>query len=214
MATHKQYMEDRSLMGEANVTSVSTDGTVVRLERTLFHPQGGGQPADTGLIAGIAVLSVRHADASEVDHFLEKPAAFVPGDLVALEVDADQRRDNARHHSAGHLIADVVEGLFDTAKAVQGHHWPGESRVEFTGLGPDEAVDPALLQDVVNRAVASGMAFDIVKTNDGIRALKIGSGNPVGCGGTHVSTASELQGLIVTKVKRRKGRTKVSYSFT
>ncbi len=30
----------------------------VELDQTLFHPQGGGQPADRGLIAGIAVEGV------------------------------------------------------------------------------------------------------------------------------------------------------------
>ena len=46
-----------------------------------------------------------------------------------------------------------------------------------------------------------------------LRIVTIDRFDPLPCGGTHVLSLSEIKGLTVTKVKSKKGRTKISYSL-
>lgn len=116
--TDRLYLEDTyrfSLPGGAHVLRVVSETdpktgaarTAVVLDRTLFHPQGGGQPADQGTItllqrkegggpeaAGVvfAVEAVRDDGAGAVKHYgsfvgdVVEGEGFRPGDEVALQV--------------------------------------------------------------------------------------------------------------------------------
>ena len=54
------------------VSSEERDGKWnIELDRTLFYPEGGGQPADRGSLNGIAVLDVRKVD-KRIIHITEK----------------------------------------------------------------------------------------------------------------------------------------------
>lgn len=44
---------------DAKVTAVDPDGRRIALDRTAFYPTGGGQPHDTGQLAGLLVTEVR-----------------------------------------------------------------------------------------------------------------------------------------------------------
>src|SRR5262249_17722638 len=101
----------------------------VRLDRTLFHPPGGGQLPDQGTTtaangAAIPVSDVRNADDGAVDHVVPSDAALNAGDRVRMEIKADVRQLHARLHSAGHVIALAGERIEPALRAVSGHHWP------------------------------------------------------------------------------------------
>jgi len=213
MTTLKEYLAKDDLSGRATVTDVLEDGRILRLDRTLFHAQGGGQRADTGTIAGVAVTGVKHADNGDVDHHLASSVDLSVGDEVDIAVDETSRSINARYHSAGHLIADAVESLGLGLRAVQGHHWPGEARVEFEGGNPDSGPDVETIQSALDELIERVVDFQIVGDPYTSRALKIGAFKPVGCGGTHVKSSADLTGLTVGKVKHRKGRLRVSYTM-
>lgn len=72
----------------------------IELNQTLFHPQGGGQPADRGWIGGIAVEGVV-ARGDSVLHIVAQP---LPHGEVEIRVDEAAGRLHSRLHSAGHLI--------------------------------------------------------------------------------------------------------------
>ena len=114
-------------LARGHVIEVGGDGRpFVRLSETLFHPQGGGQKADRGTVGGRAVTHVAHADGGEVNHYLDSTDGLSDGDGVEMVVEAEWRQLNARWHTAGHLIAAVVEKLFPAVQGVAGHHWPGD----------------------------------------------------------------------------------------
>ncbi|KWV91765.1 hypothetical protein [Erythrobacter sp. YT30] len=212
--TLKNYLASNDLIGTAKVTAiVECNGkTVVRLDQTWFHAQGGGQKADRGTIAGQVVHHVAHAEDGQVDHVVDA-APFEIGDAVELIVDADWRQDGRRWHSAGHLIADCAEAVCAQIKARQGHHWPGEARVEFDGEPGDKVRFNEDLQAAIDRAIEEGVAMNIVGDPFANRALQIGENLPVCCGGTHVASARELKGLTITKAKTKRGNLRVSYGF-
>lgn len=92
------------------------DGFAV-LDQTLFYPEGGGQPSDTGLIVTRdGVLRVdRTFRLGEVILHQVRGGSLVPGERVKGKIDEDRRRSLMRHHTATHI-------LLRAAKDVLGSH--------------------------------------------------------------------------------------------
>jgi alanyl-tRNA synthetase len=214
MATLKLYLASDELACTAAITAVSDlgDRQLVRLDRTLFHAQGGGQQADRGTIEGFDVVDVRHADDGEVDHIVAS-AAFSVGPLVHLSVDRNRREENRRWHSAGHLIADCVMALDPRLTAIRGHHWPAEGRVEFAGDAVGLGALSERLTQSLQEMILQDIPFRIVGDPYRSRALQIGSNAAVPCGGTHVRSSRALAGLTIRKVQQKEGYLRISYGM-
>jgi alanyl-tRNA synthetase len=194
---------------------VSAVGVV--LDRTIFHPQGGGQPADKGLINTIKVLTVKE-DKSQLNeggspiiyHYLIKQDVveqeIMIGKEVKLAVEAAFRKQCKRSHSAGHLIADILEldPKFTAFKntALQGHHFPGFEYIKVD-LGGDITDTEKFIYDI-NESIADYIIQDlpVVATSNvnGIRYVKMGELARM-CGGTHVSSTKEIESCQVNKVR-------------
>jgi len=111
------YLEDSYLREcDAEVQSVE-EGRYVILNRTIFHPEGGGQPWDTGeIIRGdesfrvIYVRWLRRLVSHEVDR-----AGLEPGERVRCLLDWDRRYRSMRLHTALHILwaalTKAIEGL-------------------------------------------------------------------------------------------------------
>jgi len=211
--TVKSYLASPDISDAATITHVGDDGRpFVRLSETLFHPQGGGQKADRGTIAGRAVTHVAHADGCEVNHYLNSTDGLSIGDAVELFVDAECRQLSARWHTAGHLIAAVVERLFPNLQGVAGHHWPGEGRVEFSpGDGASAEEVAARLPDALVEAVRADLPVRVIGDPFSNREVVVGDSRPVGCGGTHLPSVGGLA-VTVTGVKAKGGKLRVSYA--
>lgn len=210
--TIKTYLESAALTGTTVVTSLTDEPRpVVRLRETWFHPQGGGQRGDRGMIGSARVLDTRHGPDSEVDHFVDSLDGLATGQLVDIAVDAGHRRRGAVLHSGGHLIAQAMQSIRPSLRAVAGHHWENEARVEFEGEAePDDALSAELearLHDLIAADLPIRMSGDAQRS----RAIRIGDFEPVGCGGTHAASTGELTGLRVTGVRKKNGRLRVSY---
>jgi Ser-tRNA(Ala) deacylase AlaX len=211
--TAKRYLASADLAGTATITHVGDDGRpFVRLSETLFHPQGGGQKADRGTVCGRAVTHVAHAEGGKVNHYLDSTDGLSVGDAAEIAVDAEWRRLNARWHTAGHLIAAVVEKLFPTLQGVAGHHWPGEGRVEFVpGDGASAEEVAARLPDALAEAVRADLPVRVIGEPFSSREVVVGDSRPVGCGGTHLSSVGGLA-VTITGVKAKGGKLRVSYA--
>ena len=92
---------------------VEADEGAVLLDRTVFYPGGGGQPADAGWLrtedgGAWAVTGARKAG-DEVWHLLEDGTAAPPvGTEVSAEIDWFRRHALMRTHSALHVLCGVV----------------------------------------------------------------------------------------------------------
>jgi alanyl-tRNA synthetase len=208
----RQYYLDRSTIGEATITEVVlAERPHVRLNSTLFHPQGGGQRADVGTIDGVPVLEVAKGDGEAVLHYVSDGSHFKPGQRVNMAVDQLNRARNSALHTAGHLIAGLVERIAPQLKAVQGHHWPGEARVEFSAGFNDipqlERVLGAHLHDAIESDAAVLLAFEPPAG----RRVTIAGFSAIPCGGTHVSSLSQLGEVQLRSIKVKSGRLRIGY---
>lgn len=80
-------------------------GWIVTLDRTAFYPEGGGQPADHGILGGVNVVDVHEKD-GVILHTCDKPLTV--GERVEGKVDWDRRFDHMQAHSGEHIVSGIL----------------------------------------------------------------------------------------------------------
>ena len=113
MDTEKLYDQDAFLQEfDAVVTGCceGKDGSwLVALDRTAFYPEGGGQPADHGVLGGAAVLDVQERE-GQVLHSCDRPLPV--GQTVRGVIDWDRRFDHMQQHSGEHIVSGMLCAVF------------------------------------------------------------------------------------------------------
>lgn len=154
MATELLYLRDAELRTfDAAVVAVDPEGRRVALDQTAFYPTGGGQPHDTGTLAGLDVTSVRKED-DEVWHALGEGELPTVGDRVEGEVDWERRHALMRTHSALHVLCGVIWNEWGVP-VTGGNMEPLSARMDFAfdplpegfGARVEELVDVELVAD-------------------------------------------------------------------
>lgn len=237
--TNLKYLENTyANTDEGTVLRVGRDdrGSYIVLDQTIFYPQGGGQPTDTGFIqSGQIIMNISFVSFSdgEVFHYVaEEPPGFdtVLGQSCKLHVDKTRRLEHAKLHTAGHLIAAIVDAQPRSMRAVKGFHFADGPYVEFEGkLEGDADAFLAMLQTQIDLfinenspVIASMVTYDELSQrcshvpsslpqDKPLRVVTIGQFDSVPCGGTHVANLAELGALSGLKMKSKKGNTKISY---
>jgi len=241
MATELVYLKDFDVI-TCSATVVSTqlveDGrAMVILDQTCFYPRGGGQDWDEGVIesdaATFTVTEVRLNEQGVVEHVGNyQSGTFTAGEQVTCAVDAARRVINTRLHSAGHLVDMAVDQLQLPWRPVKGAHYPHMSFVEYDGeVAPEEAeqlrqqIEHAA-NEIVTKGGSNGIRFmpvaemhtvcryvpENIPANKPARVVVYNGTFGVPCGGTHVADVHDIGRMTVTKVKTKKGVTKVSYA--
>lgn len=210
--TIKHYLTepDRLQLQAKIIELIDGDHPVVRLERTIFHPQGGGQKADCGLIGNSRVLHVVHYDGG-VNHYVDSLDGLVVGHQVDLQVEPIKRQLHSAWHTAGHLVSAVVEFLYPGLIAVAGHQWPGEGRVEFETKAENIIPDVSRINKLLANKIKAGLMIRIIKLESNTRAVQIGNYSAVPCGGTHLSSLDKFKQVIVTSIKKKNEKVRVSF---
>ena len=97
---------------EAKVLTILEDGLI--LDKTVFYPEGGGQPGDIGKIATnnyeadvINTIKSEHGIMHRIDH---KNGAISEGDSVNITIDWERRYSLMRMHTALHVLCSIVDG--------------------------------------------------------------------------------------------------------
>lgn len=105
------------MLRECPARVLAVDALGVRLDRTVFYPQGGGQAGDAGellLTDGrrMAVVDTRKGEApGEIVHVLAEGsdgAGLTPGIEVLARIDAARRQAHMRFHTATHLLCALI----------------------------------------------------------------------------------------------------------
>ena len=108
MKTRRLFYEDVYIQEfEAIVLSCEEkDGKYhVILNATAFYPEGGGQPADKGMIDNILVADVQYID-GELCHIMESP--LEEGAQVVGKIDWNWRFDLMQQHSGEHIVSGMI----------------------------------------------------------------------------------------------------------
>jgi alanyl-tRNA synthetase len=208
---------------QARVERISPDerGARVFLDRTAFYPESGGQPSDRGTLAGILVLDVID-EGDEIAHIL---AGNPAGEPVQGSIDWSRRFDHMQQHTGQHTLSAAFERA-GGYKTVSFHLGTESSTIDLVSdrVGARQIEDAeALANQVVfeNRPVqisfrsaAEANQLDLRKPTfreGDIRLVGIEGFDLSACGGTHVSRTGAVGIILVRKVERAKGLTRIEF---
>ena len=176
----------------------------VVLRATLFHPQGGGQPFDTGWIGESRVLRVVQ-DPDRIIHFVDSPVKI---GMTQIRIDEERRQFNTRMHTAGHLIGHFVQAM--GWMPIKAHHWPGEGRVQFKPTESAQEVEADILQQGIEQWITDDLPR-LISLREGAREIGFGELPAYGCGGTHVRSLKDLGTVTIESLAQKKGTLSVHY---
>ncbi|MFP3514660.1 alanyl-tRNA editing protein [Pseudomonas sp. SIMBA_077] len=206
--TSRLFFTDDALTADVDVLNCTphADGFAVILNATPFHPQGGGQPSDTGWIDNSEVQKVFH-EQDRLVHIVKQPVQL---GKAQARVDEARRHLNARLHSAGHLIGVCGEraGWIPT----KAHHWPGECRVSFTPSDNAQPLCIGNLEAQLEQWISADLPR-VIQINADQRLIGFGELPSYPCGGTHVSSLKQLQAVPKLCISEKKGVLTVRYQF-
>lgn len=225
MKTKPLYMHNmQQLSCGATVISIKErEGKmVVVLDQTVFYPQGGGQPADTGLIFFEKnVFKVEHVQYinGQIEHIgVIAGGVLSANDLVTCDVKSETRSLHTRLHSAGHLIDLALKKLDIDWLPKKGFHSPVGPCVEYEGnMGSSEKEDlmnrlELMCNQLIREDLKTSIVFDNTKTYRGAPVRTVYYGDfGIECGGTHTVSLLEIGKLVIRKMKFKKGIVRVSY---
>ncbi|MGA5507395.1 metal-dependent hydrolase [Streptomyces umbrinus] len=220
------YLDDTYLeQVDTRVIAVGEKGGTpwAAVEHCLFHPQGGGQPADRGWLEDTEIIPVRDRESGLVVATVPGGGSLpllTEGQKVRARIDLRARTAHAALHTAGHLVEAV--GRMQGWEMVASNHFPGQARIEFQAPRTDTRLaDPegreevtAVLRAAVAAAVADDLPVFARCLADGRRVVHLDELHSAPCGGTHVRSLGDLAELALPTLKVKKGRIRVSYSAT
>jgi alanyl-tRNA synthetase len=208
--------EARILRSEA-----APNGFKVYLDRTAFYPASGGQPTDFGTIAGLEVLEVVD-EGEEIAHLLRQtPQA----EGVTGKIDWARRFDHMQQHTGQHILSAAFEKIGDY-KTVSFHLGEESSSIDLDSdrLGSrqlEEAEDAANQVVFENRPVrisfqpaGEASRMDLRKPTfraGEVRLVEVEGFDLSACGGTHVNRTGAVGLILLRKVERMKGLTRVEF---
>ena len=224
-ATEPLFRDDAYLnAAEARVLAADENGIV--LDRSIFYPNGGGQPGDGGRLerpdgSFIPITTAVYGEGRR--HILLKPADGAalpePGETVVQHLDWATRYRHMRIHTALHLLSVVLP-----YPVTGGQIGAEEGRLDFDmpdGGFDKEAVTAALMRHVADdHLVTTEWITDaeleanpgLVKTmsvkppmgSGRVRLVRIGESLDLQpCGGTHVRSTGEVGEVHVGKVEKK-----------
>lgn len=193
------------------------------VEHCLFHPQGGGQPADRGWLEDAEIVPVRDRDSGLIVAMAPEGGELpflAEGQQVRARIDLEARMAHAALHTAGHLVE--AAGLAQGWEMVSNNHFPGQARIEFLlPEGEPRLADPegrekatAALRTWVTAAIADELPVFARYEEEGRRVVHLQELHAAPCGGTHVRSLGDLAEVELPTLKVKKGRIRVSYTAT
>jgi misacylated tRNA(Ala) deacylase len=224
--TEPLFREDAYLR-EAQAIVEAVDAGGIILDRTIFYPQGGGQPGDRGELvlddgSRLVVANTAYgADRRAIVHALAEGSSLpAPGSRVLARIDWDLRFRRMRAHTALHLLTAVLP-----YPVTGGAVGDAEGRLDFDS--GEVALDKAEIVEKLNALIAKDAAVsmrwisdDELAANPGlvktmsvkpptgtgrVRLVEIEGIDLQPCGGTHVRRTSEIGQSTVTGIEK-KGR--------
>jgi alanyl-tRNA synthetase len=119
----------------------------VALDQSAFYPEGGGQPADSGRLGGVAVLDVQAED-GVIWHMLAEP---LEADVAQGAIDWQRRFDHMQQHHGQHLLSAAFERLYGL-RTVSFHLGVAAATIDLDGTALT-AEQAAAAEDLTNQVI-------------------------------------------------------------
>ena len=196
------------------------------LNKTLFYPQSGGQPNDTGIITRISdnskfnVLNV-YKDSGKIFHEVDKEG-LKKGDKIKGEIAWQRRYKLMRAHTAAHIISEVIHK--ETKALITGNQISEDKvRIDFSLDNFNKEQLQKYIEEannIINKdlpitteflsreqalkipqisKLATGLPKDIAQ----VRIVKIGDFDLQADGGTHIRSTKEIGKLVFLKAENK-----------
>jgi alanyl-tRNA synthetase len=195
----------------------------VILDQTVFYPESGGQPQDTGMLNDAHVLNVLEDDAGAILHVLDRE---IPAGAVTGRIDWARRFDHMQQHTGQHILSQAFLSAAQ-AQTLSFHMGAEISTIDIDLAQPlpaqmEEAQILATSVVFQNRAVhilatdrdsLSSLGVRKESQREGeIRVIDVEGFDRSPCGGTHVRSAGEIGIIFVSNFERYKGGTRVEFA--
>ncbi|MBE6008825.1 MAG: hypothetical protein E7235_06465 [Lachnospiraceae bacterium] len=194
-------------------------GYKIVLDKTLFYPEGGGQPADMGTLGSVNVFDVHEKD-DIIYHYTDAPLQI--GAEVNGKIDWLHRFDLMQNHSGEHILSGIICRKYGCDN-VGFHMGKDMITIDFNTKIPAEDIE--WLENKANEAVwtnaAVGVRYpskdELVKIDyrskkeiDGeVRIVNVGEYDCCACCGTHVRYAGEIGQIKIIGIQSYKGGTRM-----
>ena len=199
----------------SRITEILEDGII--LDKTIFYPEGGGQPGDIGKILyngkNIEIIGTRYQN-KKIVHLIEKNNFLKINDKIDINLNWDIRYSHMKVHTCLHLLCSIIP-----APVTGGSIGDARGRLDFDiDIKPDKELILKQLNDLLNQdhlisineitddeldqnpELIRTMSVKPPRGSGKIRMISIGDGiDYQPCGGTHVNKTSEIG--IVTSIK-------------
>jgi len=193
------------------------------LDQTVFFPEGGGQPSDTGTLGAAFVSHVRE-EGGQVVHRVDR--ALAVGAVVAGRIDWTRRFDFMQQHTGEHLLSFSFYELF-SASNVGFHLALDYATIDFDKPVSHEQIVEA--EQLANRFVwknlpvhatfydneADVAALPLRKHAEGlippIRIVGIEGADLCTCCAPHCVKTGEIGSIFVADASSYKGGTRITF---
>lgn len=194
---------------------------LVVLDENPFHPSGGGQPGDCGLLSGegfeAEVKDCFIRDGVPVLQLKIKKGQVARDMAVEAVVDVERNRVLSRMHTGEHILSRILENRYEGLHVYKVAISEEESTISLSYDGEinwemlfwaEERAQEIVMKDmpvqiqVMSREKA--MEIQDLKINwervqdSGIRVVSIPGFDTIACSGTHTASTGQVGGVLVT----------------
>ena len=206
---------------EAKIIEIIDEGII--LDKTIFYPEGGGQPGDNGQFEfngkNFEIMSTSYKD-NKIVHFVNNTSEFDLNQNINCQINWERRFNIMRVHTCLHLLCSLIK-----APVTGGQINERKGRLDFdVETKPDrefilENINK-LIEEKHDVKISSITEEELDKNPDLVRTMAVqpprGTGKirmiSIGenidyqpCGGTHVRNTGEISSVSKVKIEN-KGR--------
>ena len=205
----------------ADTLTEGMNGSVI-VPLTTFYATMGGQKGDIGQIKtanGVfTVTDTVKLPENRIAHIGQVVSGSISvGEAATMEVDAANRMNTCRNHSATHLLQAALQEVLGDQVHQQGSYQDSErTRFDFSHGQAVTKEELAKVEAIVNEKIAEGlsvvtnvmgieeakasgaMALFGEKYGDSVRVVSMGDFSKELCGGTHVANTGDIHSFKIT----------------
>jgi len=196
------------------------------LDKTIFYPEGGGQPGDRGTINGVRLLDVQEKDGEVLHRIAATDLEKLNPGPAELILDSRRRRDFTVQHTGQHLLSGTILRL--TGKPTVSMHLGDEictidvdtpDLKDETLVTVEDAVADAIEENhplVIHLCPPEDVrSFPLRKHppqgEEVIRVVEIERNDFSPCCGTHLKSTAEIGMLRILGAEKYKGMMRLSF---